>query len=220
MLLNEIKELVRKEFKLEWRERYALNGLLLYIISAVFICYLSFQARSLDPITWNTLFWIILLFTAVNAIAKSFIQERAGRFFYYYVLASPHAIIFAKIIYNTFLMLLIAGIGFLVYITVIGNPIQNIPLFLLNLLLGSVGFSAGLTLIAGIASKVENSATLMSVLSFPVILPMLLMLIKVSKNAIDGLDWGSSYDEVMALISIDVLVLALSYLLFPFLWRA
>jgi heme exporter protein B len=214
--------LMRKEFLLEWRQRYALNGMLLYIVGAVFVCYLSFNARSgqLTPIVWNTLFWIILLFSAINAIAKSFVQERAGRQLYYYTLASPQQIILAKIAYNTILMLVLALLGFGVYAFVLGNPVQDVGLYMVSLILGAVGFSASLTLVSGIASKAENPATLMAVLSFPIILPLLLMLLEISKNAMDGLDRSVSWDEVGIVLAIDAIVLTLSWLLFPFLWRS
>lgn len=220
--VQQISALMHKEFRLEWRQRYALNGMLLYIVGAVFVCYLSFNARrnQLTPIVWNTLFWIILLFTAINAIAKSFVQERAGRLLYYYTLASPQQIIISKILYNTVLMLALAGLGFSVYAFVLGNPVEDVPLYLLTLVLGALGFAASLTLIAGIASKAENSATLMAVLSFPIILPLLLMLLRVSKNAIDGLDRSVSMDEIGTVLAIDAIVLVLSWMLFPFLWRS
>ncbi len=213
---------MRKEFLLEWRQRYALNGMLLYIVGAVFVCYLSFNARrgQLTPIVWNTLFWIILLFTAINAIAKSFVQERAGRQLYYYTLASPQQIILSKILYNTALMLVLSFLGFGVYAFVLGNQAQDVPLYLLTLVLGAVGFAASLTLVSGIASKAENPATLMAVLSFPVILPLLLMLLKISKNALDGLDRSVSWNEIGTVLAIDAIVLTLSWLLFPFLWRS
>ncbi len=220
--MRQISALMRKEFLLEWRQRYALNGMLLYIVGAVFVCYLSFNARRnlLTPIVWNTLFWIILLFSAINAIAKSFVQERAGRMLYYYTLASPQQIIIAKILYNTVLMLVLAGLGFGVYAFILGNPVNDVPLYIGALVLGAVGFAGSLTLIAGIASKAENSATLMAILSFPVVLPLLLMLLRLSKNALDGLDRSVSLDEVSILLAIDAIVLALSWMLFPFLWRS
>lgn len=220
--MQQISALMRKEFLLEWRQRYALNGMILYVVGAVFVCYLSFSARrnQLTPIVWNTLFWLILLFSAINAIAKSFVQERAGRMLYYYTLASPQQIILSKILYNTILMLILAGLGFGVYAFILGNPVNDVPLYLVSLLLGAVGFATSLTLIAGIASKAENAATLMAVLSFPVILPLLLMLLRVSKNALDGLDRSVSLDEIGILLAIDAIVLILSWMLFPFLWRS
>jgi heme exporter protein B len=220
--VRQMGALMRKEFLLEWRQRYALNGMLLYIVGAVFVCYLSFNARrgQLTPIVWNTLFWIILLFTAINAIAKSFVQERAGRQLYYYTVASPEQIILSKIAYNTVLMLALAFLGFGVYAFVLGNPVNDVILYVLTLLLGAIGFAASLTLVSGIASKAENPATLMAVLSFPIILPLLLMLLKISKNALDGLDRSVSWNEIGIVIAIDAIVLTLSWLLFPFLWRS
>lgn len=220
--MNEIKHLIWKEISLEWRQRYALSGVLLYVISTVFVCYLSFNLKRnfLTPIVWNTLLWIILLFTAVNAIAKSFAQERHGRLLYYYTLSSPQAIIISKIIYNSLLMLLLAGIGFGFYVFVMGNPVVDLGLYIGCIALGSLGFASVLTLVAGIASKAENSGTLMAVLSFPIILPMLLMTIKLAKNALDGIDRSFSMDEISTLLAIDAIVIALSYLLFPYLWRS
>lgn len=221
MLFREISLLFKKEVVLEWRQRYALNGILLYVVSAVFVCYLSFNLQQglLDIVTWNALFWIIMLFVAFNAISKSFIQERYGRLIYYYTIASPQGIILSKMLYNLLLMLVLAITCFVFYAVVMGNPIQNIWLFGSNLLLGACGFSVTLTMISGIASKAGNSNTLMAILGFPVIVPMLLMIIKVSKNAIDGLAVSVSYDEVLVLLAINIIVGTVSYILFPFLWR-
>jgi heme exporter protein B len=221
-LLQEITILLKKEIVLEWRRKYAFNGILLYIISTIFVCYMSFnlQKGQLNPLTWNALFWIILLFTATNAIAKSFVQESEGRQLYYYTLVSPEAIILSKIIYNTLLMWLMSLLGYVIYSVVLHNPIQDQSLFLLNMLLGGMGFAATLSMISAIASKSNNSGTLMAVLGFPVVLPLLLLLIKISKNAMDGLAISVSYDEISTLLAINVIVIAVSYLLFPYLWRS
>ena len=221
MILNEIRLLVRKEIQLEWRQKYAMHGLLLYLASTVFVCYLSFKAKqqAIHPITWNTLFWIILLFIAINAIGKSFTQESAQRNLFYYTIASPEAIIFSKIAYNTLVMIGISLIGIGFYSWVMGNPVGNFTLYLLSLILGAVGFSATLSMVAGIAAQGENTATLMAVLSFPIILPLLLMLLKVSKSAMDGLSIQENWDEIAILTSIDVIVIVLSGILFPYIWR-
>lgn len=101
-----------------------------------------------------------------------------------------------------------------------GNPVGDVIMYLVSILLGALGFSGTLTLVAGIASKAENSPTLMSVLSFPILLPMLLMLIKLSKNALDGLERADSLNEIATLLAIDAIVLTLSVILFPYLWRS
>jgi heme exporter protein B len=156
----------------------------------------------------------------VNSVAKSFIGEKKGSFIYYYAVASPHAIILSKILYNTLLCLLLSLAGYALFSLFIGNPIQDQGLFLLTLLLTSFGFSAALSLISGIASKANNSNILMAVLSFPVILALLLMAIKITKNVLDGLDRSVSVDELLNLFAINCILTGLSYMLFPYIWRS
>jgi heme exporter protein B len=211
-----------KEFRLEWRQKLAFNSILLYIGSTVFVCYMSFgvKAEKISPYTWNVLFWIIMLFVAVNAVAKSFIQERQGRQLYYYSIASPQAIILSKIIYNFLLMFVFSLVAFIFYSLVLGNPVNDVSFFLLAVFLGATGFACSLTLISAITSKASANSSLMAVLSFPVLLPMLLMLIRISKNAVDGLNRSVSYDEIVILVSVNVMLGAISYILFPYLWRS
>jgi heme exporter protein B len=221
MVLNEIAVLVKKEMQLEWRQKYAIHGLLLYLASTIFVCYLSFKAKNqaINPITWNTLFWIIMLFTAVNAVGKSFTQEPSQRGIFYYTLVSPESVIYSKIIYNSLILLLISIIGFVFYSWVMGNPVGNLPLYFLTLILGAIGFSSSLSLVAGIAAQAENSATLMAVLSFPIIIPLLLLLWKMSKSALDGIPISENWEEIAILSSLDVIVIVLSGILFPYIWK-
>jgi heme exporter protein B len=214
--------LLKKELLLEWRMRTALQGMLLYVASTIFVCYLSFRLKtgSMGVPTWNALFWIILLFVATTAISKSFHQESTNRQFYYYYLCKPEEIIFSKIIYNALVVSFLGLLCLAFYLLVLGNPIADLGLFIFNLVIGAVGFSSTLTLVSGITQKAGNSTTLMAILGFPIILPLLLMLIKVSRNAIDGLPWSDSQDELLVLGALNLVVLACSYILFPYLWRS
>lgn len=220
-MYNQVITFLSKEFLLEWRQKYALNGILLYTTSTIFICYLSFSLRgsSMNPIVWNTLFWIIILFSAINAIAKSFLQESPGRSLYYYTITNPQALILSKILYNSLLMILVALVALVIYSTLLGNPVQDHGLFIVNLLLGSIGFASVLTMISGIASKAGNNSMLMAILSFPIIVPLILMVIKVSRNAIDGIARSESLDEILVLLALNAIIITLALLLFPFLWR-
>ena len=217
-LFNQIKFLIRKEIMLEWRSKYALNGILLYVVSTVFVCYLAFRQITTAQ-TWNALFWIIMLFASVNAITKSFIQESRARQLYYYTIASPKAIIISKIIYNIFLMILLSLIALGFYSLVFNNPMGDPMFYLLSVFLGSISFAAVFTMISGIASKASNGGGLMAILSFPLIIPLLVVLIKFSKNAMDGLDRTVSYDEIGVILAINVIVITTSLLLFPYRWR-
>jgi heme exporter protein B len=216
-LLSEVKYLIKKELLLEWRSKYALNGVLLYVVSTVFVCFLSFV--SLKGITWNALFWIIMLFASINTVSKSFLQESKGRQLYIYTIASPLALIISKTIYNMLLMLLVTLVALAFYTLVFGYVPEDMGLYFVATILGSLSFSTIFTMISAIASKAGNGGMLMAILSFPVIIPVITVLIKLTKNACDGLDRSVSLDEIGILLIINVLVVAFSMLLFPYLWR-
>lgn len=216
-LLNEIAFLLRKEFTLEWRQKYAISGILLYVLSTVFIVYISFQTVS--PQLWNVLFWIIMLFASINAVVKSFVQESGHRQLYYYQLANPVAILMAKMIYNTSLLLLLAVLTFLALGFIAGNPVEQAGNFALALLLGSIGFSVTFTFVSAIAAKADNSSTLMAILSFPVVIPVLLLLVNLSAHAIGLLQGTMVGRDIMMLAAVDLLLVALGLVLFPYLWR-
>jgi len=224
-LINQTWYLFKKEILLEWRSKYAFNGVLLYVVSTVFVCYIAF---SLTPgfvgskgysIVWNVLFWIIILFASVNAIAKSFIQENKGRLLYYYSIASPQAIILSKTIYNILLMSLLSVLALIVYLVFFPNTLGDPFFYFLAVLLGSISFSTVFTMISAIASKAGNNGTLMAILSFPVIIPVILLLIHISKSAMDGIERSLNYGNIGVLFAINVIVIATSLLLFPYLWR-
>jgi heme exporter protein B len=218
MLGNEIKHLIGKEIRLELKQKYVLNGILLYLVSTIFVTYLAFD-RIIDRDTWNSLFWIILLFVAVNGISKSFIQESPARHLYYYTIASPQAILLSKVIYNLLLMTILSVLSFVFFLLLMGNLVVNIPLFLTTLILGSLGLASILTMVAAIASRASNNFSLMAILSFPIILPLLGTLMKVSKSALSAAQWSGNYGFIIILLTINVAVIILAYLLFPYLWR-
>lgn len=216
-MIQQIVALIRMEILLEWRSKYAIGGIVLYVLSTVFVVYNA--SLRVEPRIWNTLFWIIVLFASVNAVTKSFTQENAKRQLYYYQLANPTAIIFAKIIYNSFLILVLNTMTYTVFSLVEGNPVQKLGLFYIAIGLGSIGLGVTLTFISAIANKAKNAATMMAVLSFPIIIPILVSLIQISSNAIGVFEDSNVNQDIMTLLAIDGILLGAAYLLFPFLWR-
>jgi heme exporter protein B len=216
-LVSQIFYLFRKEMMLELRQRYALSGILLYVLSTVFIVYISFQ--NVGPQVWNVLFWVIMLFASVNAVAKSFVQESGYRQLYYYQLLHPVAVLLSKMLYNAALLLVLGGLTFAALSFVAGNPVQDAAWFAIALFLGSAGFSVTFTFVSSIASKADNSATLMAILSFPVVIPVLLLLVNLSAHSIGLLGGTEVGDKVMLLAAMDFILVAMGLVLFPFLWR-
>jgi heme exporter protein B len=220
--LRIVLTLIRKELALELRRKSVISGVFLYLLSLTFICYLTFSLHlnSISAATWSALFWLVIVFAQVNTIAKSFIGEKKGLTLYYYQLSAPQHVIIAKIIYNIVLSTLLSILAYLLFSIFIYNPVSDHLLFFITILLTSVGFAATLSMISGIASKTNHSNILMAVLSFPVLISILLMAIRITKNIVDNLERTASYDELMNLVAINCIVTGLAYILFPYIWRS
>jgi heme exporter protein B len=218
---GELPHLLELELRLDLRQKHAWGGMVLYVISAVYVCYLAVKG-GLGVNIWNALFWIILLFAAFNALARSFQREDAGRQLYLYTLAGPRNVILARTLYNALTMVVLGLLSLFFYTLFLGDgALKDAAMgdFLLAVLLGSIGFAAVLTLISAIAARAGNGLGLMAILGFPIVLPMLLAVMRASKLALDGVGMAANGKYFLMLGAIDVLTVAISALLFPYLWR-
>jgi len=211
-------QLVRKDFLIDWRQQSPFTGIVLYLSSTIFTSYLAFGGI-ISKDVWNALFWIILLFTSVNAIAKSFTQEER-RTHYYFFLCKPSVIIGSKLLYSFIYLISLASIAFVLFSILLGTPDLNLRLYTFNLILGCIGISSAFTLISAISAKASNKSVLMAVLGFPIIIPVLILAISNSNKILDGFIWVQIQGNVLSLLSVDVIIIVLSFILFPFTWKS
>ena len=217
ILLRQIGYLLHKELLMELRSSYAISGILLYVFATVFVVYRVFIR--LEPNAWNAMFWIVLLFASVNAVVKSFVQESGARQLYYYTLMNPLAVVLSKMIYNTSLLTIISLLVWLGFSFLGDSPVRETGMFLLAILLGSLGFSITFTFISAISVKADNSATLMAILSFPLVIPILMTVLKLTAGALRLMRDTAINQDIIILLGIDLLLIAMAIVLYPFLWR-
>ena len=208
---------ILKDWSIDWRNKFSLGGVFLYIITSTFIVFLSFG--SIDPPAWNSLFWIILLFGVLNGIVKSFTLEGGERKLYYYQLVDPIVILASKIIYNFLLTFLMAIITYFLLTVFITPMVENLPAFFLIILAGSLSLSITFTFISSLAAQGQQSTTLMAILGLPVIIPVMLTLVKLTKNTL-GIVLEPEYGtDFMILAAISLILLGISLWLFPIIWK-
>ncbi len=215
---NNLNALFSKEIATEIRSKAHLGSFILYLFATIYVCFLSFR-KIVDFPTWNALFWIIIVFSAINISAKLYNYDARGRKFYIGLLAHPLEIFYAKFLFNFVLLFFTSLIGYIIYSLVLGNLVSNFWQFLIVIFFGTLGFSAILTTVSAISSKANSNFSLMSVLSFPMLIPFLISLIKFSKNVLDGLNFELNYKLIVVMLSIITIQMALSFLLIPYLWR-
>lgn len=215
---QKIIALFKKDLLLEIRQQYTFYGILLYIASTIFVLFLAMGQP--EATAWNGLFWMNLLFICINAVAKSFLQDSRGRMLYYYSIAGALDFILAKLLYNVLLMLVMSLLSILLFSFFLGSPFADTINFLGITILGGISISLVFTLLAAIAAKASQNAALMAILGFPLIIPQLLLLIKISKSAFGEIFRdGALIQMVLLLGALDLMVVILSLILFPFLWK-
>ena len=210
--------LIRKDLIIDWRLRYPITGVILYIASTIYTVYLSFSAV-ITPASWSSLFWIILLFVATMALGKSFILEER-RYLYYLHAVSADCLIISKLVYSFVYLFTLGLLGLGLYTLLLGLPQFKMGLFMINLLNGCLGLSAAFTMIASIAVRTQQKGTMMAILGFPVILPILILAITNSKKIVQGASWVEIDNFSLILVSVNVLVVVLTLILFPYSWRS
>ena len=215
--LKHISSLVKKDVLLETRQQYTFYGILLYVASTIFVVYLSVGEP--EEKVWNSLFWIIQLFVCVNAVAKSFLAENKGRMLYFYSIAGATDFMVSKLIFNVLLMCLMSILSLAIFTLLLGNPLQNMFTFVGIVFLGGISLSMVFTFLAAIAAKAQQQAALMAIMGFPIIIPQLLLLMKISSIGFAQVVQNGLTQMIFLLIGLDILVVMLAIILFPFLWK-
>ncbi|MEZ5004212.1 MAG: hypothetical protein R2730_14365 [Chitinophagales bacterium] len=215
--LQNIYHLFKKDVTIEWRQKSTIASMFVYVISTVFVIYLSFKGE-LDATVWMAIYWIILLFVVVNLTISAFTEEAGRQFYYIRSIASAVELIGAKMLYNAIYFVVLSGLTLSILALFFGFPVENGNRFLLVAGLGSIGLANMFTLLAAITARIKNVA-LIAVLGFPVVIPLILICIRLSGKAMDSFFAVGFVKEIMVLVLLNVIIIAMSMILFTYLWR-
>jgi len=215
-MTRHIWALFRKDLLLEIRQQYSFYGILLYIGSTIFVLYMAMETP--EAAVWNGLFWVLQLFICINAVAKSFMQENRGRMLYFYSIVSPTAFVLSKLLFNTLLMFVMSLLSLLIYSSLLGNPVQRPGSFIGLVLLGTWSLTLVFTFLAAIAAKAQQNAAIMAILGFPIIIPQLILLMRLSRPVFTDIGVMPS-NIILLLLALDAMIILLAVVLFPFLWK-
>lgn len=209
--------LLKKELLLEWRQKHTFFGALLYIGCTVFVIYL--MAQQPEPKIWNALFWISQLFITVNTVSKSFLQETVEKNRYYFSIVSPLQFIAAKLVYSSLLMFIMSLITVFLFSSFMPIELISAVKFLIVTVLGAQGFALLFTFLSAIAAQARQNAALMAILGFPLSIPLLLILEKLSIATISPVFQEGWSFLVLYMSVMNVVLIGISLVLFPFLWK-
>lgn len=213
--------LFRKDWHSELRTRYAINALAMFILVTISVILFSIGNEKISEYLTGGLLWVVIFFSAMSGLSRAFVsEEERGTTLTLQLIAAPSTVFSGKLLFNVLLVFLMnIVITFLFFILFESFVIKNFLLFTFAFILGNFGIAISSTIIAAIISKASSKGTLYPVLSFPILLPLILTLLELTKFAMDGETLESSFVEIAVLVCYDVIMLTASYLLFDFIWK-
>ncbi|KUG26714.1 hypothetical protein ASZ90_003436 [hydrocarbon metagenome] len=213
--------LFRKDWQSELRTRYAINALAMFILVTISVILFSIGTEKISEYLTGGLLWVVIFFSAMSGLSRAFVsEEERGTTLTLQLIASPSTIFSGKLLFNLVLVFLMNVAITILYSALFESfVIKSFDLFLIAFVLGNFGIAISSTIIAAIISKASSKGTLYPVLSFPILLPLILTLLELTKFAMDGNSISDSWVEIAVLVCYDVIMLTASYLLFDFIWK-
>lgn len=186
--LRGITAVLAKDLQSELRSRYALNTVLTFVGAALLLILFALNAEQLAPTPKSALVWIVILFAALSSLSRSFVVETDRRTFDLLRLHGNASEVFVgKLCYNFLFTLSVNITTFLLYIFLLGMPIADAWALFLVLILGTAGLSGVATMLGAIVAQADRKGAIFSVLSIPLLFPLILILVRTTKAAlIDG----------------------------------
>ena len=210
-----------KEWRCELRTQVALNTLGLFAVTTLVVASVSLgplgvskaQGSALLPV----LLWLILLFSVAAGLPRAFVQEEESQTATALRLsATPSALFCGKLLYSLTLVAALETLITPLYVTIMNLPVESPGLLIGALAAGGYGLAAGSTLVAAIIAQARSKGTLFSVLSFPILLPLLILVIELTSNAVLGDPAGMALAQ---LLLYDASVSIFGLMLFPVVWN-
>ena len=211
---------LEKDVRLELRTRYAINTLLLFVISALLVVAIAVKNEPLSPSLRSVLLWVVILFSAIAGLSHAFVsEEERGTVLLLQLNAKPSSVLAGKLLFNLMLTFALNTVAALAFWVVIGFQEVDSATLIVILALGALGLSGATTLLSAIIAKAVNRGPLFAVLSFPILVPLLLSVVNGTRSAIEGAGLDTVTSEVFTLIGYAGVLITASTLLFDYIWK-
>lgn len=210
----------RRECLTETRQWQSLSAILMFGLISLSAVSIGLKGERIDnPVIAAELFWIVLFFTAMTALSRSFVREEDARTATALRLSAPSlGVYLGKLSYNLVLMVfldLLLTPGFLLLV----NRSVDFPMLLLaGTMAGALGLAAVTTILGAMAARSGSRSALFAVVSFPLILPLLVPGIHAAAVAFGF--HGSASGDLRFMVSYSMMCVVAAILLFPVVWTS
>jgi len=221
---GEALALLRKDLVSEYRVRAAASAVILFAMTTLVVVSFSIGPFGLAPaerpFLHSVLLWIILLFSAAAGLPRGFVkEEEAGTALALRLTGRPGSIYLGKLLGNLLLVLVLELVLVPFFVLLMQFEVKSWPLFLVILIAGAAGLAGATTLVSAIIGRASAKGALFSVLSFPILLPLLFSAVAGTRSASENPDFSAGMEAVRVVVSFAGVVTTAGFLLFEPVWR-
>ncbi|MEX0602005.1 MAG: heme exporter protein CcmB [Bacteroidota bacterium] len=214
--------LFSKDVRSELRTRYALNALLMFVVTAVATILFALRSDQPSPTVLSGMYWVVVFFTAMSSLSRIFVsEEERGTTMTLQLVASPSTVYFGKLFFNTALTVSLTLAVTVLYTLVFSEffIIRTASIFFVTVFLGSLGFASAATILAAIVAKANTRGTLYPVLSFPILIVLLMTVMNATARALEGEAFSEAMGDFQILVGYILAMTGGSYMLFDYVWK-
>lgn len=209
-----------KDWRTELRSRYALNSLALFAFSTLVTVSMALGPVGSSPLAQPLLpviLWLILLFAATAGLPRTFVGEEETHTAIALRLAGPPEAVFAgKLGFALSLTFALEILVVPLFLAMTDLSPKNPGLFVATLGACGFGLAAGSTLVAAMVAQARGKGTLFAVLLLPVLVPLLVMAVALTRAAVSG---EPPIVPITQVLLYDGMVTIGGFLLFPAVWN-
>ena len=213
--------IAEKEWRTELRTRHAIMAVLLFAVTTLVTISLALGPAGVSTPERATvlpvLLWILLLFAVATGLPRAFGQEEETHTATALRLSvEPSALYAGKTLYGLSLVVAVEALVTPLFLGLTGLPVPHAGRLVAALGLGALGLAAVSTLIAAMVARASNRGALFPVLAFPVLLPLLLLAVELTRSAVTG---EPAPGVITQLLLYDGALATAGLMLFPPVWN-
>ena len=209
-----------KDIRCELRTRHALGAVLLFAVTSTVAASFTLTAWGGKSAVASALLWLVVYFSAMSGLSRSFVrEEETGTAALLKLAAPPNGVFLGKLVFTLATLVAIEIITVPLFVALMGCAVAWWGLLICLLLVGSVGLSAGATVAAAMVAKAATKGALYAVISFPLLVPVLGIAIHGTDLALAGRDAAMVAGDIRLLVYYAGAVITGSLMLFRFIWE-
>ncbi len=211
---------LKKDLKSEYRTRYALSSLFLFVFITISLIYFTIGTKEIEPALLSSLFWIVIFFASMTGLGRTFItEEEKSTILFLKLYSDPLSVYFGKLLFNILLISLVNIVSVILFLLLIESfQIYNYLIFFSNIIISGISIAGGTTLLSALISKANGKSSLLPILSFPVLLPVLIIATELTKATLHP-ELEPDANDLVIILSYTGALITSSYLLFDYVWK-